>query len=237
MMKHIKKLIAIALTVAIFSQMVSVYAASFTPSSSVLNNSDISDVTISTIADAIHSDPAATNIQISENTLTYIMNGTTNVRITETVNNGVRYFDIIEGEIHDKLSINAFKNIITLNGTPLSLSISQDISRIPNEAAPLTTWVYSGTRNINIVAEDAIRNLAVNTLLTLMLSAMGGIGVALSLAQLVWDAYQSSTSDTVYATRTTYFESNYWAYKYIDKYYSDSERTKLIETVTTEHWE
>lgn len=240
MMKHIRRLVAIALTIAIFSQMVTVCAASSAPSSSVLNNSGISDINISMIADAIRGDSAATNIQISENTLTYIMNGTTHVRITETIDDNVHYFDIIEGKIHNNLSINTSQNIITLNDAPLSLSISQDISRIPNENLMTTSgtnWVYSSTRNVNIVAEDAIKNLAVNTLLTLMLSAMGGIGVTLSLAQVVWNAYQALTSNTVYATRTTYFEEHYWAYKYVDNYYSNSARTNLIDTVTTEQWQ
>lgn len=46
-----------------------------------------------------------------------------------------------------------------------------------------------------------------------------------------------STSDTVYASRATYFEENYWAYKYVDRYYSNSARVGTpIDTVTTECW-
>lgn len=235
-MKYLRKFIALALTLAISSQMVTVCAAY--SDQQVLN---VSDVTIAMIADALTNDPTATNIQISENILTYKMNGTTDVKITETMNSsGVRYIDIIEGKIHNTVSVNVAENSITLDGAPLDIEIIQNTSFIPHRNTMITSgtnWVYSSTRNINIVAEDAIRNLAVNTLLTLMLSAMGGIGVGLTLAQLILGTYQALTSDTVYATRTTYFEENYRAYKYIDRYYSNSARTNLIDSVSTEHWE
>ena len=240
MIKHLRKLISITLIIAIFTQTLPAYAASFDSTSSALNNPSISIINISMIANAIMGDPAATDIQISENVLTYKMNGTTNVRIAQIIKNNVYYFDITEGEIHDIVSINVPKNIITLNGTPLTLEISQYISRIPNEnkmATFSTNWIYSSTRDISIVAEDAIRNLAVNTLFTLMLAAMGGIGVAIGLAQVIWNSYKDLTSDTVYASRATYFEENYWAYKYVDRYYSNSARVGTpIDTVTTECW-
>ena len=168
------------------------------------------------------------------------MGGITDVRIAEMVNNnGTHYFDVVEGNIHNSLSISAAENRVTLDGVTVDMEIIQSNAHIPagDMLTAGTVWVYSGTRNVNIVAEDAIRNLAVNTLLLLMLSAMGAIGVTISLAQLVHNAYKQLTSNTVYATRTTYFEEHYWAYKYIDKYYSDSSRTNLIESVTTEHWE
>lgn len=237
MKTYFRKLVALVLAVVLCSQTVILCSAYAYSDQQILG---VSNVSVSMIANALANDPAATDIQISQNVLTYKMGGTTDVRIAEMVdNNGIHCFDIVEGNIHNTLSISAAENRVTLDGVTLDIEIIQSNAYIPagDMLTANTVWVYSGTRNVNIVAEDAIRNLAVNTLLTLMLSAMGGIGVTLSLAQVVYTAYQQLTSNTVYATRTTYFEEHYWAYKYIDKYYSNSSRTNLIDSVTTEHWE
>lgn len=235
MKAYLRKLIALVLTVVLCTQTATLCAAY--SNQQVLG---ISDVNISMIANALENDPAAKNIQISENVLTYKMNDTTDVKITETNDkNGTHYFDIVEGDIHNTVSINATENRVVLNGKNLDVMALKKDTYVPvrDMRGVNTVWVYSGTRNVNIVAEDAIKNLAVNTLLTLMLSAMGGIGVTLALAQLVHDAYRDLTSNTVYVTRTTYFEENYLAYKYVDDYYSNSAKTQLIKTVTTEKWE
>lgn len=92
-----------------------------------------------------------------------------------------------------------------------------------------------GTIHPNITAEDAIRKLPASVLFTLMFSAMGGIGVALSLAQVIIDAFIAinSSSKTVYVTRKIYRNSDYTVLKYDDTYYKYSSYSGKIKSKTT----
>ena len=92
-----------------------------------------------------------------------------------------------------------------------------------------------GTTHPNITAEDQIRKLPASVFFTLMFSAMGGIGVVLSLAQVIIDAFVAinSSSKTVYVTRKIYRNSDYTVLKYVDTYYKYSGYSGKIKSKTT----
>lgn len=240
MKKYLRKLIALVMSMVLCTQVFMTCAsAAYTNEKS----SGISDVTLSMLADMLADDPAAMNLQLSGNILTYRLNDLIDVRVIETVDDeGTYYLDITEGSIHNLISTNSDKNEVTLDGTPVEVKISESVTCVavqPMNIGP-TKWVYSGTRNVDIKSEDLIKNLAITALISLITSVLSPIaGAIVAVASRIIDHYGilNPYSYVLHTSRTTYFEENYRAYQLVDKFYGNEERTDFIDSITTEHWE
>ncbi|MDD5937877.1 MAG: hypothetical protein PUC36_02535 [Clostridiales bacterium] len=201
---------------------------------------------VSAMASSLKKDSLAKNVSLSKNVLTYTLPNSVQAKIIETIGeNGVHFFDIYEGDIHDTLSIDNQSGIILLNGKRVTITVTETTSAVPLPAVETlsanagTVWIYSNTRTTNIEAEDYIKNLSVSVLLTLLENAMPTpFGDMLSAAiDIIDNAVNAPKSKAVSNTRATYYEEHYWAYKYIDKYYNDLAQTKLACIDEHEHWE
>lgn len=233
MKKKIKRLIAMALFISIFTQ-TTMFSSALTPLTELDNLELITtiDIVASDLQDmknALENDPSVTSVNLDNNRLTIVQsNGSVSV-IEKTVSNGIHNYKITENNKIDIICINPVLDQITLNNEPVQLSVSLSNE---NVLLPAATNIYYGSSSPNIVAEQAIAMMTTAGLYTLLFTVLNGIGIVMSLVSTIITAYQmyDSASNKIYVTRYIYRNSDYTEFKYVDDYYREKYEEGYITT-------
>lgn len=198
-----------------------------------INDCKISYIDINRMFMLLKSDPLIASIDMNNNKIDYetVVGDKVSIEIGESRN--IQTIIINDNNKKYTVSINPGNNLLYLNGKQVLAKyiLEEELNSKPASRG----YTLMGTIHPNITAEDAIRKLPASVLFTLMFSAMGGIGVALSLAQVIIDAFIAinSSSKTVYVTRKIYRNSDYTVLKYDDTYYKYSSYSGKIKSKTT----
>lgn len=198
-------------------------------------------INILAIMETINGDPNVSNINIQDNILTYTIFDSTDVTIIETSDGDKTTLEITEGEQTDILEFDSKVNHVFLNDELLEYNIIEAYVFEENaNSKAIGDWIYYGTIYPNLRGDQAIRNLTVSSLATLLLSAFGWPGTIIGLANNILTAiieYNSYTK-VLYCEREIYRPSTgYYAFKYYDDVYADDDYTMLLESNTWTQYE
>lgn len=211
-------------------------------------------ISLSDIAGALLSDPDASNVQFSGNTLTYMLPDGTISKIVQTIDTtGTLTFDITEGNKTDILTFDYSNNEVFLNGVSLLITkteayVYQDLSNVSNvagENATLattssTTWVQTGnTVYYDCYVENQVRNATTSILLTLITALVNPLAaVTIGICSTIIQYFVSlqSTSKYFYISYSLYYDNDLPYYHYLEKinYYKNSNYTGLVTSSSNE---
>ncbi|MPM31887.1 hypothetical protein SDC9_78444 [bioreactor metagenome] len=206
------------------------------------NTATYHEIRLSDLAAAMQKDPLIYDVKLVGNTLTYFMfDGTACSVIEYEGENGSRLFRLREDDREDILTFNSTEQKILLNGAAIEIKIHEEYilwqANVSGSYIDTSSsgWYYYSVSNIDIRAEQVIKNMTTSVLYTLLFYPLGGIGLGMSLALIVIQAaidYNSLTK-SVYVRRTLYRDLNYMSWKYSDNYYLDEDRTEFVTSVET----
>ena len=190
---------------------------------------------INEMMESIEDSDIISNINLQDNILSYTLFDDIDVTIKETNENGVTRLDIIEGDKSATLEYNPANGDVFLNGSPVKYSITEAYVFEKNISTSAEDgWIYYDTMYPNIEAEDQIRRLPLSVLATLLVGGLNlKYALAVEIAEVVIDTLVDigSPTEILYCERDIYRpETGYYAFKYYDDIYADSDYTELLSS-------
>ena len=193
---------------------------------------------VSKIMDYIKNDDAISNISLSGNLLSYTIFDDINVTIEETNENGIMRLDITEDNKISTLEFDSTNGQVFLNGSPVKYSITEAYIFEKNTSTrAVGEWFYYDTMYPNLEAEDEIRMIPLNVFISLLGDYFGWFkneyfSVSLKASEMINSLVEAdNATKTLYCERDIYKpEVGYYAFKYYDDVYADSDYTEFLES-------
>lgn len=217
---------------------------------------NVNYVDLEQLAEEFRGAPQITNVHVQKNVLTYVYENEF-VCVTESFDSeGNQSLEFVRTNRTDLILVNGNENKVQFNNKEFHVSISTTpiILRETVDSSG-TKWIFSSSNKIKIASEDALRTLTGDVAYTLMKvcielaigtsipGAQGAAvataaGLSISIAENVIKYFKNKNSDSkvYYVFRETWFEENYYAYKYVDKHYENENQTGFITSSFQEHW-
>ena len=248
--KMFKKVIGLLLVCATFLSMTSqlAFAQELTEVVSETTNVELSEYTLSDLAQALDMSSYASNLSLTQSTLHYTTLDGTNVSISEQIiSEGVIQRYITEGNQIDTLTTDYINNKIYLNGNLVIVTEEIVYMTTPeintyseNGLDPVWTLMGAVSRR-SIACEEKVRSISTSALLLLLgtvasnLTPFGG-GVALAISLISLAAELAPDTTTIYAEIRMYHDQTYYGYKSVYDYYFDPEYTVYADSHTDIVW-
>lgn len=205
-------------------------------SSSITEDTTIHAPEISELAETLKNGSMISNIIISENTVTYTIDGNIEASITKRDEKGISVYTIIENGKTDEIIISPSTNKAYMNGSELGATVTT--TYVPSDAHPMAyPFIYYGTQTYNVSLTARIRFATLSAIIVAMqaLIAPSSINLPTVAALCIQFAEASqSNSDDIIVLRATSIHKDYIAYQYYDTYKIDG---SVVTTDTFEHWE
>ena len=196
----------------------------------------INDPEIEELAETLENSAIISNVIVSGNTVSYIIENNIEASITKRSEKGISIYTVVEDGKTDEIIINPLTNELYMNGNMIEANVTT--TYIPSNVQPMgTEFVYYGTREYNVSLTTRVRYATLSSILLAMraLIAPTSIDLPTLCAHCISFAEATqSNSDDIVVDRTTYMHVDYIAYRYYDTYEIDG------ETVTTdvfEYWQ
>lgn len=191
---------------------------------------------IDDFADMLLNSSIISNVNISENTVTYTINNSIEASISKKVENGISIYTVVENGKTDIITIDPSLNTLSMNGNKLDTTVTT-VYNTQDTLSINSTWSPYKTQKYNVSLTTRVRYATLSAVLVAMRAIIAPTSVDLptiaSLCIQVAEANQSNADDII-VDRSISLHVDYIAYRYFDTYKVDG---STVTTDTFEYWQ